>query len=39
VGVGIIVQGFSLELAYRLELGQWNDNLLLAGLKFFFNNS
>ncbi len=39
VGVGLIVEGFSLELAYRLELGQWNDNLVLAGFKFFFNNS
>jgi hypothetical protein len=38
VGLGLIVQGFSLEIAYRLELGQWNDNLLLAGMKFFFNS-
>jgi hypothetical protein len=39
VGVGVIVPGFALELAYRLELIQWNDNLFVAGIKFFFNNS
>jgi hypothetical protein len=39
VGVGIIVPGFALEIAYRLELIQWNDNLFVGGIKFFFNNS
>jgi hypothetical protein len=39
VGIGLVVPGFSLEMAVRQELGQWNDTLVLAGLKFFFTNN
>lgn len=34
-GAGIVVQGFAFDVAYRQQLIQWNDNMIIAGIKFF----
>ncbi len=34
-GAGVVVQGFAFDVAYRQQIVQWNDRMILVGIKLF----
>ncbi|HUB06244.1 MAG TPA: hypothetical protein VMB50_04550 [Myxococcales bacterium] len=35
IGAAVIVPGFSIDASFRQQIGQWNDNAVIVGLKLF----